>query len=145
MLPDELPTAFRTTLTALAVRLRPGDDLKRCIGLLASTEGIAAGFIVSAVGSVRSAVLRFAGSETGTEITGPMEIVSLVGTIGSAGSHLHLSVSDGSGVTRGGHLLDGTTIFTTAELVVGICHDLSFARESDEGTGYRELVIRPAV
>ncbi len=35
-------------------------------------------------------------------------------------------------------------IFTTAEIVLGSCDDVSFTREFDEATGFDELVIKKA-
>lgn len=39
-----------------------------------------------------------------TYFDGPYEIVSLVGTIAVNGPHIHISLSDGTGTTIGGHL-----------------------------------------
>jgi predicted DNA-binding protein with PD1-like motif len=54
-----------------------------------------------------------------------------------------MAIADATGRTIGGHVLKGCRIYTTAELVLGILPDISFQRESDLETGYRELVIRP--
>lgn len=88
-----------------------------------------------------------------------MEVVSLVGTFAVSSSvaassshdsdttttvikkHLHMSVSDKDGNVYGGHVIAGT-IFTTLELVLGTIQDVTFHRESDETTGYSELVVR---
>lgn len=73
-----------------------------------------------------------------------LEIVSLTGTFSGAsgGKHLHMSVSDKDGRVFGGHVISGT-IYTTLELVVGIiAGGVTFSRELDPMTGYRELVVR---
>jgi predicted DNA-binding protein with PD1-like motif len=71
-----------------------------------------------------------------------LEIVSLVGTFSSdGGKHLHMSVSNAKGDVFGGHLIEGT-IFTTLELVLGTVDKLSFTREMDEATGYKELSVQ---
>jgi predicted DNA-binding protein with PD1-like motif len=78
----------------------------------------------------------------GTVFEGKHEIVSLVGTLSPDGDHLHVAVSDSSGRTLGGHLMDGSLVYTTAEIAVGELTDLSFARETDAITTYKELAIR---
>jgi len=75
--------------------------------------------------------------------TGHFEIVSLVGTLGRDGGHLHLCAADGDGVAFGGHLLDGSLVFTTAEVVVAELTDAEFRREPDPATGFRELIVVP--
>jgi len=75
---------------------------------------------------------------------GHFEIVSLVGTLSAGGgAHLHLSVSDSTGRTLGGYLLDGCRVYTTAEIVLGTLPELQFARKTDATFGYQELVVKP--
>jgi hypothetical protein len=50
---------------------------------------------------------------------GKHEIVSLVGTLALDGDHLHIAVSDSTGRTIGGHLMEGSLVYTTAEIAVG--------------------------
>lgn len=142
------PTAAPATPThaevrAIVVRLRPGDDLKRELDALARREGLLAAAVGSCVGSVERVTLRYADRPEGTVLEGRREIVSLVGTLSAEGSHLHLAVSDGEGHTLGGHLLEGSRVYTTAELVVLVFPSLRFAREPDPTYGYRELAVRP--
>ena len=68
------------------------------------------------------------------------EIVSLVGTLNDGG-HLHAALSDRSGKVVGGHVLGDMVVFTTAEIVIGECESLQFAREFDEQTGFDELKV----
>lgn len=72
---------------------------------------------------------------------GPFEIVSLVGTLSIHGIHVHISISDESGQTFGGHLLSGNLIHTTAEILLMESLDHEFFREFDTQTGYEELKI----
>jgi predicted DNA-binding protein with PD1-like motif len=51
-------------------------------------------------------------------------------------------VSDSTGRTIGGHLLDGCRVYTTAEIVLGELPALAFTREIDPTFGYRELAVR---
>ena len=70
------------------------------------------------------------------------EIVSLVGTLSPDGSHSHISLSDGTGATIGGHLLEGNEVYTTAEIVIGEAEYLQFRREVDPVTTFKELTIK---
>ena len=97
--------------------------------------------IVTCVGSLNKAHLRFANQPEGTEIPGKLEIVSLTGTVSPAGSHLHMSVSDSTGKTTGGHLLQGNPVYTTAEILMVILTDYLFERETDPAFNYKELTI----
>lgn len=130
-------------LQAYALRLRPGDDLKRALVAFARANKLQAGAIVTCVGSLREARLRLADRPDATTFQGKFEIVSLVGTLTEAGAHLHLAIADGQGRTVGGHLVDGCSIYTTAEIVVGELAELSFRRAPDPVTTYQELEIGP--
>lgn len=125
------------------MRLPPGADLKQSLQGFAQQHAIAAGVIVTAVGSLHQASLRFASQDQATLLTGRFEIVSLVGTLSVAGVHLHLAIADREGQVRGGHLMPGCLIYTTAEIVVGALAELTFTRVLDAQTGYRELAIAP--
>lgn len=102
---------------------------------------VQAGFVASCSGSLRVVAIRFADQKNTTTLTGPFEIVSLTGTLSPDGSHLHISVADGTGHTIGGHLGAGSTVYTTAEIVVGNLSGSKFRREIDPATAYKELVI----
>jgi predicted DNA-binding protein with PD1-like motif len=127
-----------------AVRLRPGQDLRRELLAVAERERIQAGWVVTGVGSLSRARLRLAGAARHATLEGALEIVALVGTLSQGGSHLHLAVADDHGTTLGGHLADGCVVRTTAEVVVGADDRLRFDREPDPETGYDELVVRHA-
>jgi uncharacterized protein len=133
-----------SSVKALALRLSPGMDVREELERIVNERGIKAASVLTCVGSLRDAVLRFANKPTGTNIQGPLEIVSLVGTLGSeGGSHLHLAVSDGDGKTIGGHVLKGCIVFTTAEIVLAVLPDAVFTREQDSASGYKELLVLP--
>jgi predicted DNA-binding protein with PD1-like motif len=128
----------------VAVRLRPGQDLRRELLAVAERERIQAGWVLTGVGSLSRATLRLAGAARHATLEGDLEIVALVGTLAQGGSHLHLAVADDHGATVGGHLAEGCVVRTTAEVVVGADDRLRFDREPDPDTGYDELVVRPA-
>jgi uncharacterized protein len=128
----------------VVVRLRPGADLKRELLDLAARERVAAGWVVTCVGSLSEVRLRLAGAAEHATHQGTFEIVALTGTLEHGGGHLHLAVADDRGQTLGGHLADGCLVRTTAEVVLAVDDRLEFTREHDPATGYDELVIRDA-
>ena len=125
----------------IAVRLRPGQDLNKEINQLIENRGIKAACILTCVGSLTRAVLRFANQENPEELNGHFEIVSLTGVLSTEGSHCHIAIADEKGTTFGAHLMDGCLVYTTAEIVIGIIPDCSFLRTLDPQTGYPELDI----
>lgn len=129
-------------MRTIAVRLRPGADLKAELLALAARERVRAGWVLTCVGSLSRARLRLAGGTEHATWQGPFEIVALTGTLSQDGSHLHLAVADHQGRTLGGHLAEGCIVRTTAEVVVAADDRLLFGREHDPATGYDELVVR---
>jgi predicted DNA-binding protein with PD1-like motif len=129
-------------LKVYALRLMPKQDLRKQLELFASQQKIQAGSILTAVGSLQKVSLRLADQKDSTAFEGKYEIVSLVGTLSPDGVHLHISLSDSTGKTIGGHLVEGCEIYTTAEIVIADAQGLKFSREQDAQTGYKELKIR---
>jgi hypothetical protein len=128
-----------------ATRLKPNQDLKESLKSFVKQNNIQSGFILTAVGSLKQATLRFANRDNAQVFNERFEIVSLVGTLSIHGIHLHISLSDNNGKTIGGHLVDGCIIYTTAEIVIGVSEDFIFVRTVDETTGYKELEIQPKI
>jgi predicted DNA-binding protein with PD1-like motif len=125
-------------------RLRPGEDLFNSIQKFVDDKNIEAGCVLSCVGSLTHATLRLANRDDFNEYDGFFEIVSMTGTVAVSGSHLHISISDGDGVTLGGHLVPGCIIYTTAEIVIAAFEDVIYSRELlQNDSGYEELVVRP--
>lgn len=122
-------------------RLTPGQDLFDSIESFVLQNQIEAGCILSGVGSLTHAVLRLANREVYNEYQGYFEIVSITGTVSIHGSHLHVSISNGDGVTIGGHLVSGCKIYTTAEIVIAAFSDVVYKREFAENSGYDELTV----
>lgn len=129
------------TQQIIAFRLLPGQDLRLGIDSLVKKNNIQAGWVVTCVGSLTKYNMRFANMPNPSTQTGHFEIVSLVGTLSTNGSHLHISVSDSTGKTIGGHLLKDNLIYTTAEIVIGYTTTLKFTRVKDGTTPYEELKI----
>jgi predicted DNA-binding protein with PD1-like motif len=132
-----------TGLRTYALRLSPGEDLKECLQTFVNEHAIAAGGVLTTVGSLQQASLRFAGQEQTRIMRDRFEILSLVGTLSLEGLHLHMAISDCDGQTWGGHVMPGCIIYTTAEIIVGALTGIVFQRSMDGQTGYRELVVIP--
>jgi uncharacterized protein len=129
------------------LRLSPGDDLRESLETafrhLSGEYGISAACIVSAVGSLSQATLRYANKPGGTDINGPLELLMLSGTLSADGAHLHGSVADAEGAVKGGHIMPGCIVRTTAEVVVALLPGWEFRRVLDAATGFNELSARP--
>lgn len=125
----------------MALRLGPGADLRRSLQSHCIDNAIEAACLISAIGSLRRAVVRFADQPEGKVLEQRLEIVALNGTLSRHGLHLHIALADGAGQMLGGHLLDGSLIYTTAEIVMGILPGVRFERAVDPATGYLELAI----
>lgn len=131
----------RMSSTTYAFRLKPGQDLKQEIQKLVTEKQIKAGWINTCVGSLAEYNIRFANQPQGAKDSGHFEIVSLTGTVSTNGSHIHISISDSTGKTIGGHLMEGCKIYTTAEIVIGSSSDYIFKREKDGSTPWEELQV----
>lgn len=130
----------------LALRLLPGEDVIPALRQYVQQHNLQAAFIAGCVGSLTDVALRYAGqSYAGKKgidlLTGKFEVVSLIGTLDAKGEHLHLAVSDEKGVMTGGHMVEGCTVRTTLELVIGELEQVTFQRETCALSTYEELVV----
>lgn len=126
---------------AHVLRLEPGEDPKLVLMNYVKQKNIKAASIASVVGSLSLTVLRYANKKELVKLDGFREVISLSGTVSTNGSHLHLSVSDGKGETLGGHLGEGSKVYTTLEIVLLSYPSLSFERKKDSKTTFEELTI----
>lgn len=126
-----------------ALRLRPGMDLKKELSQFVNQNHLQAASVSTCVGSLRELSIRPANQKEILHLRGHYEIVSLTGTFADEGknNHLHISVSDSTGYTIGGHLLDGNLIYTTAEIVLLNSKDVNFTRVVDPETTFYELEV----
>jgi predicted DNA-binding protein with PD1-like motif len=130
-------------MKVVPLRLTSGADLRLALEAWMGAQQEQAGCVISAVGSLSVAQLRFAGASKASTIQGDLEILSLAGTLSPDGAHLHIAIADSSGTVIGGHLCAGSLVRTTAELVVGLLPEWQFRRELDPATGHAELRISP--
>ena len=132
-------------MRSICLRLRRGDDLLLSIRRLAQRKGLRCAVVLSGVGCVTEARVRDASGITVQHIVRPCEIVSLNGTVSAARCHLHIALSGEDLTTLGGHLMEGTIINTTCELVLLELDGWRCGVEQDAETGYDEIVFQEAL
>jgi predicted DNA-binding protein with PD1-like motif len=125
----------------LPVRLHPGQDLRRALEAAVAASGAGGAFVLSGIGSLADAPLRLAGAAQPQVVAGAVELLVLQGSVGANHSHLHGVLADVQGRVLGGHLGDGCTVRTTAEVLLALLPGWQLARAPDAATGYDELVI----
>jgi uncharacterized protein len=124
------------------IRLTPHQDIKLALMDYIITHKINAACMLTCVGSAEQVCVRYANQPNTDTMHGKYEIVSLVGTLGAtSGCHLHISISDSTGKTIGGHLQNGTLVYTTAEIVIAELIDVNYSRIKDSTYGYNELSV----
>ena len=128
-------------MEAVPLRLRPAADLRVALEAALAEHSQSAGVVISGIGSLSSARVRLAGASEPKQFLGDLEILTLAGTVGSNGSHLHIAVADSAGRVIGGHVAHGCIVRTTAEVTLLLLPDWSFNREFDPETGFAELII----
>jgi predicted DNA-binding protein with PD1-like motif len=124
-----------------AIRLKPGEDLLEGIRAVVTEKQVRAVAVVTCVGSLTKANLRFANTGKWVERTGHFEIISLVGTVDAKGEHLHIGLADREGISVGAHFGLGSSVYTTAEVVLAELTDFEFTRTLCPMSGYEELVV----
>ena len=130
-----------------AVRFHPGEEIVSSLAKFVKDKELRAASILTCVGSLAGAKLRLALASPGNPgapltCLGAHEIVSMVGTLGEDGMHVHASLADANGTVYGGHLMAGGVVHTTVELVVCEAPHLEFRRAFDRETGYKEFQVR---
>ena len=130
-------------MKTITMRLKPGQDLLLEMERLAQDQQLEAACVLTCIGSLTTAVLRYANKGHTDTLSGHFEIVSLTGTLSIHGSHYHIAISDGTGKTFGAHLMEGCKVYTTAEIVIGVINGVSYQRTMCEESGYPELDVIP--
>jgi len=126
-------------------RLSENDDLVEAVKWEAEKNNIRAGaFIV--IGSVKRVVLGYFkdGEYKNTLVEGPLEVASCMGNIAVDEKdevivHAHIVVADEKGEAFGGHLMKGSPVGATAELVMVEATGLNMQRVFDDKTKLRLL------
>lgn len=130
-------------ITPHPLRLLPGDDLRGRLETLAREHRWPAAYVLAGIGSLRTVALRLADATEPCCWVAPMEILTLCGSLGPDGAHLHATLAGADGAVIGGHVALGCEVRTTAELMLVVLDGHHFGREIDPATGYEELLIRP--
>lgn len=139
----------------VAARFSPGEDLLLGMEQLCEEHGIRSGVILSGIGSFRVAkfcdIQKIPGSPTGIGYGEPYvkELVELVTISGSicrdeqdkVQIHTHCAFSDKEGHTFGGHLVEGSKVLITADIVIAEMEGLSLERYFDDEIGFK--LVRP--
>lgn len=142
--PDaDTPTTLPWQAALRPLRLQPGHDLRQSLEVWAAAEMPGGGFVVCAIGSLVDARLRLADQRDEILVQGPLELLTLAGSLSPDGAHLHAAVADAQGQVVGGHLGHGCVIRTTAEVLVCGVPGWQLGRAQDAGTGFKELVVWP--
>jgi predicted DNA-binding protein with PD1-like motif len=121
-------------------RLLEDEDLTESVRKRAETNGIRAGYF-SLVGSLKHAALGYykEGKYETIRLEGPLEIASCTGNVavdekGEVVIHAHVVVSNAKGEAFGGHLMKGSKVGATAELVMIEAVGVEVQRAFDEKT-----------
>jgi uncharacterized protein len=101
------------------LHLDGGSDLHHSL-LRFAAEQTSPGFVLSVVGNLSQAAFQCPGQAQPTLLRGDLELITLQGTLGPGGIHLHLCVSDGTCQVWGGHLEPGTLVQKGVDLLVGL-------------------------
>jgi predicted DNA-binding protein with PD1-like motif len=121
-------------------RIFEDEDLAEAIKKRVEESGIKAGVFVL-IGSLKKAIIGYykEGQYNSIELDGPLEIASCTGNIavGEKGEiviHAHIVVANEKGEAFGGHLMKGSPVGATAELVIIEGVGVNLQRAFDERT-----------
>ena len=131
----------------VAIRLEPGTDVLLGLEEACRRSGINNGVILSAIGSLNGVQFcnpvelpdKKAGYGYGEtlHLTGPIELTSAAGIIchddeGNTNLHVHISLSDRHGNAHGGHLVEGTKVLLTVDVVIAEIEGMVMGRKFDD-------------
>ncbi len=121
-------------------RIFEDEDLPEAIKKRVEESNVKAGVFIL-IGSLKKAVLGYYNGREYklTELDGPLEIASCMGNIAVDGKgetvvHPHIVVSNEESKAFGGHLMEGSLVGVTAELVIVEGLDVKLQRAFDEKT-----------
>ena len=130
----------------IAVRLKPGTDVLLGLQEACERNGINNGVILSAIGSLQDphfcnpvelpTKAGYGYGET-LHLTGPIELTSASGIIchddeGNTNLHVHMTLTDRHGNAHGGHLVEGTKVLLTVDVIIAEIEGLVMGRKFDE-------------
>ena len=142
----------------IAVRLKPGTDVLLGLQEACERNGINNGVILSAIGSLQDphfcnpvelpTKAGYGYGET-LHLTGPIELTSAAGIIchddeGNTNLHVHVGLSDRHGNAHGGHLVEGTKVLLTVDVVIAEIEGVVMGRKFNEELGVPLFAPRQA-
>ena len=130
----------------VALRRKPGSDVLLGLEEACKRSGINNGVILSAIGSLDSPhfcdVVELptkAGYGYGEvlHLTGPIELTNASGIIchddeGNTNLHVHMTLTDRHGNAHGGHLVEGTKVLLTVDVIIAEIEGVVMGRKFDE-------------
>jgi len=121
-------------------RILEGEDLAEAAKKRVEESGIEAGLFIL-IGSLKKAIIGYYKERQymSIEFDGPLEIASCMGNIavdekGEIVIHPHVVVANEKGEAFGGHLMKGSIVGATAELVIIEAAGVNLLRAFDEKT-----------
>ena len=140
----------------IPILLTPDKDIVINIKEACRDNGIRAGTVLTAVGSLQKATITHHASAKAKNHTmsppkvvpGPLQILGLVGIIGEKEGgelnvHLHVTVVNENGQVYGGHLVEGENpVLRRTEIVIAEIADLSMMEKFNERTGETEFSVK---
>ena len=133
----------------VALRLTPGTDVLLGLTEACKRAGINNGVILSAIGSLDSphfcdvvelpTKAGYGYGET-LHLTGPIELTNASGIIchddeGNTNLHVHMTLTDRHGNAHGGHLVEGTKVLITVDVVIAEIEGMVMGRKFSEEMG----------
>ena len=120
-----IPVATGKFSRVLVIRLKKGEDLLQGLAKAVAQEGVRNGVFMGAFGSLTSYHVHVVNNTTFPpknvylKGSGPYDILSVTGAVIDGRLHPHLTFSD-SKQAMGGHLEDGSLVFTFAVITLGV-------------------------
>ena len=145
MINDAMETAVGGLSRVLAIRLKPGTDVLLGLEEACKANGINNGVILSAIGSLKDphfcdvvelpTKAGYGYGET-LHLTGPIELSNASGIIchddeGNTNLHVHMTLTDRHGNAHGGHLVEGTKVLLTVDVIIGEISGVIMGRKFD--------------
>jgi len=158
MINDAMETALGSLTRVLAIRLKPGTDVLLGLEEACKANNINNGVILSAIGSLDSPQFcnpvemdtkaGYGYGET-LHLTGPIELTNASGIIchddeGVTNLHVHMTLTDRHGNAHGGHLVPGTKVLLTTDVIIAEIDGIVMGRKFNDELGVPLFAPRQA-
>ena len=158
MINDAMETALGSLTRVLAIRLKPGTDVLLGLEEACKANNINNGVILSAIGSLDSPQFcnpvemdtkaGYGYGET-LHLTGPIELTNASGIIchddeGVTNLHVHMTLTDRHGNAHGGHLVPGTKVLVTTDVIIAEIDGIVMGRKFNDELGVPLFAPRQA-